>query len=75
MTSTETRIKLRTLSTSTTDPDKAGELMLEAAKLTVKMTKRVLAYNLVKGLQRRRQRQRWAWTWRLKALVYAKILF
>ena len=54
MTSTETRIKLRTLSTSTTDPDKAGELMLEAAKLTVKMTKRVLAYNLVKGLQRRR---------------------
>ena len=54
MTSTETRIKLRTLATSTTDPNKAGEMMLEAAKSTVKMTKRVLAFNLVKGCRRRR---------------------
>ena len=54
MTSTETRIKLRTLATSTTDPNKAGEMMLEAAKSTVKMTNRILAFNLLKGLQRRR---------------------
>ena len=54
MTSTETRIKLRTLSTSTTDPNKAGELMLEAANEAVRMTKRIVAYNLVKGLRKRR---------------------
>ena len=54
MTSTETRIKIRTLATSTTDPQRSGEIMLEAAKQSVKMTKRVLALNFVKGCRRRR---------------------
>ena len=54
MTSTETRIKIRTLATSTTDSNKSGELMLEAAKQRVKMTKRVLAFNFVKGCRMRR---------------------
>ena len=54
MTSTETRIKIRTLATSTTDPQRSGEMMLEAAKQSVKMTKRVLALNFVKGCRRRR---------------------
>ena len=54
MTCTETRIKIRTLATSTTDPDKASEMMLEAAKNKIKLTKRVLAVNLLKGLRRRR---------------------
>ena len=45
---------IRTLATSTTDPNKSGELMLEAAKTRVKMTKRVLAFNFVRGCRRRR---------------------
>ena len=54
MTSTETGIKIRTLATSTTDPNRSGELMLEAMKQRVKMTKRVLSFNFVSGLRRRR---------------------
>ena len=54
MTSTVTRIYLRNLSTSTTDPNRSGELMLEAAKLSVKSTKRMQAFNLVRGLRIRR---------------------
>ena len=54
MTSTVTRIQLRTLSTSTTDPNKSGELMLEAAKQSVKSTRRMQAFNLVRGLKTRR---------------------
>ena len=54
MTSTVTRIQLRNLSTSTTDPNKSGELMLEAAKQSVKSTRRMQAFNLVRGLKSRR---------------------
>ena len=54
MTSTVTRIQLRNLSTSTTDPNKSGELMLEAAKQSVKSTRRMQAFNLVRGLKTRR---------------------
>ena len=39
---------------STTDPQKSGELMLEAAKQSVKSTKRMQSLNLVKGLRVRR---------------------
>ena len=54
MTSTVTRIQLRNLSTSTTDPNRSGELMLEAAKKSVKSTRRMQALNLVRGLKTRR---------------------
>ena len=42
MTSTVTRIQLRNISTSTTDPHKSGELMLDAAKKSIKLTKIVM---------------------------------
>ena len=54
MSSSVTRATLRNLATTTTDPTKAGEKMLEAAKYSVKMTKRMTALNLVKGLKVRR---------------------
>ena len=54
MTSTVTRIQLRNISTSTTDPRKSVELMLEAAKKSVKLTKRVQSSNLLKGLRSKR---------------------
>ena len=38
----------------TTDPQRSCEKMIEAAKLNVKMTKKVLAVNLMKGLRTRR---------------------
>ena len=49
-----TRVRIRHLSTTTTDPNKAGEKMLEAVKENIKMTKRVTALNLLKGLKQRR---------------------
>ena len=54
MTSTKTRMRIRYLSNYTTDPPRAGEAMLEAAKLSVKSTKRLLAVNFLKGLKKRR---------------------
>ena len=54
MTSTETRMRIRNLATFTTDPNQAGELMLEAAKQRVNMTKKILALNYLKGVKRRR---------------------
>ena len=47
-------MQLRYLSNFTTDPQRTGEAMLEAAKSAVKMTKSVLAVNLLKGLMARR---------------------
>ena len=47
-------MRIRNLATSTTDPNQAGELMLEATKQRVKMTKKILALNYLKGVKRRR---------------------
>ena len=47
-------MRIRNLATSTTDPNQAGELMLEATKQRVKMTKKILALDFLKGLKRRR---------------------
>ena len=54
MTCTVTRVELRKLATTTTDPMRAGETMLEAAKQSIKMTKRETALDLVKGLRQRK---------------------
>ena len=54
MSSSATRANLRNLVTTTTDPIRAAENMLEAAKNSIKMTKRTTALNLLKGLRVRR---------------------
>ena len=54
MTSTWTKIEIRNLANFTTDPQRAGETMIEATKLNVKMTKKVLLVNMLKGLRTRR---------------------
>ena len=54
MTCTNTRIQIRDLASYTTDPHRAGEIMLEAAKTNVKHTKKVIASNLMKGLHIRK---------------------
>ena len=54
MTCTNTRIQIRNLSNYTTDPQRAGEMMLKAAKANIKLTKKVLTANLHEGLHRRR---------------------
>ena len=54
MTTNWARIEIRHLASFTTDPLRAGEGMLEACKLGVKRTKKVLSVNLLKGLRKRR---------------------
>ena len=54
MTCTNTRIQIRNLSNFTTDAQTSGETMLEAAKASIKLTRKVLASNLMEGLQTRR---------------------
>ena len=54
MTCTNTRIQIRNLSSFTTDAQTSGETMLEAAKASITLTRRVLALNLMEGLQTRR---------------------
>ena len=54
MTRRKTRIHIRDLSNFTTDPPRAGEAMLEAAKLTVRSTKIMLAVHFQKRIKVRR---------------------
>ena len=51
MSSTNTRIQIRDLASFTTDPERAGEKMLEAAKVNVQLVKKVQAKNLLEGLK------------------------
>ena len=54
MSSTNTRIQIRDLASFTTDPERAGEKMLEAAKVNVQLVKKVQAKNLLEGLKVRK---------------------
>ena len=54
MTCTNTRIKIRYISSFTTDPQRAGERMLEAAKTSCKLIKKVQTKDLLEGLETRR---------------------
>ena len=42
------------MATFTTDPQRAGEEMIEACRLGLRRTTKVLSVNLLKGLRRRR---------------------
>ena len=54
MSLTKTRIDIRTLSNSTTDPKRAGEKMLVAAKANTKLARKTQSVNLMEGLLVRR---------------------